>query len=85
MTKASFDSIEFDGPTLVSEAEREQLVSSLGAQPRGVDSYLKQSLQDQVRAFWRVRGYVNVAVKTQLQPLGGDESEQHFRLIHSCG
>jgi outer membrane protein assembly factor BamA len=75
------DSVDFDGPTQLSETEREGLLSTLRHTYLGAKLESLDDLEDAVREFWQARGYFRVAVKAQPEPKGTNSAGQHFAVV----
>jgi outer membrane protein assembly factor BamA len=76
------DRLDFDGPTMISEAEREELVASIESQELSGAAWVND-LEDAVRGFWLDRGYFRAVVTAKVVPDRGDDEVQHFdALVH---
>jgi len=67
--KVVIDTVDFDRPSQIPRAERDELVESLKhTQFSEAPGWLEQIEEVPVRGFWQDRGYFKAVVKAEAQP-----------------
>ncbi len=81
--KAIIDEVRFDAPIHLPQSVVDEAIAQVKGGMNGTDSqWLNEFLEVGIRGAWQDRGYFRVVVgEGKAEPLGGDSSEQHFRVV----
>jgi outer membrane protein assembly factor BamA len=82
--KVVIDELRFDGPIHMPESVVNQVISEWNQGDEGLThrDRVAEFVEVGIRDIWQSRGYFKVTVKqTEVENLGGDSHEQHFRVI----
>lgn len=82
--KVVIDEVRFDGPIHMPESVVNEIVAgwNQGDADATRKDWVSVFLEGGIRNAWQDRGYFKVALKqAEVENLGGDSHEQHFRLI----
>ena len=82
--KVVIDEVRFDGPIHLPESVVNEIVAgwNKGDGDATRKDWVAVFLEGGIRPAWQDRGYFKVTVKAaEMDALGGDSNEQHFRLI----